>query len=484
MSMITNSNVDSMRTLSTFNKQDSALQKSIARISSGEKVITAKDDPVSYAISERMRKQIRSLNQNSMNVQNGSALLKLASDGIGEIVEELKNLKEMAINAANDTNTENDRATIQKVFNQKIANINDIATTTSYNSKILLDGTFQFDSYLDKTTTAVVKNRAVDNLVNNFSSNGSHGSATTNNRIGVSLDVLSFSPQKIYLDFSAMDTKGKSISEALDGQGFSILCGGCAQFVNIKFDSSVSSDLSTYDPQVARDMTALNATARQRSVQFTIGISDVQNETDLAKAVFDGIYALRNEVSGGSNSTPTSAVVNSIHDLRINKDTANPDKYYFSKSNGSPTGDFFNGIIGYPSIYIINALKIQHGTEANQSTNFYINDLQAKKMELDEVDVTTQKSASSAITSIEKAINYALEQSTKLGAYLQRLEHTHENILSMNENVQNAESKIRDADLALEITNYAKVNILSKASTSMLAQANQRPEDVKALLDK
>ena len=483
MSMVVNDHVNSMRTLSTFNKNDSALQKSIERVSTGQKVITAKDDATAYAISEKMRKQIRSLNQNSINVQNGSALMKIAADGIDDIISQLRSLKELAINSANDTNTDDDRTSLQKEYLQRIETINDIATRTSYNSKILLDGSFQFDSYLDETTTTVVENTKVRNLINGFSANGSQGSTASNSRIGLTLNVVSFSSSvvgRMDIDFSAMDTWGSSISEALDGQGFSILCGACEQFVNIKFDSSVSADLSTYDPNVANNMTVLNSEARQKSVQFNIGVAGVQNAGDLAKAIFDGIYALRNEVGG--SSTATSAVVNSIHNLRINKDATDPSKYYFSKSG--PSGDFFNGIIGYPSIYIENPLKIHHGTKANQATNFYINNMQTHRMDLDNVDLTTQKSSTHAITSLDKAINYALKQATSIGAYMQKLNHTYENILSMNDNTQEAESKFRDADLARETVNYARFNILTKASSSMLAQANQKPEDVKALLEK
>lgn len=96
-----------------------------------------------YVISEKMREMVRTLNQDHQNVQNGSSLFKVVDGAINSIVDELRNLKELAINAANDTNTDADRTTIQKVFDQKKANINDIATSTNYNGKILMDGTYQ-----------------------------------------------------------------------------------------------------------------------------------------------------------------------------------------------------------------------------------------------------------------------------------------------------------------------------------------------------
>ena len=142
MSTTVKNNLAALQTLNAMNKNFFALSKSLVKVSSGQKINSAKDDASSYVISEKMREQIRSLSQDSQNVQNGTSLFKIAEGGINSIVEELRNLKELAINAANDTNTDTDRVTIQKVFNQKMANINDIATTTNYNGKTLLDGTY------------------------------------------------------------------------------------------------------------------------------------------------------------------------------------------------------------------------------------------------------------------------------------------------------------------------------------------------------
>jgi len=142
MSMIVKNNLSAQLVLGQLNKNQSKLEKELSKVSSGQKIIGAKDDASGYAISEKMREQIRSLEQDNQNVQNGSSLFKIADGAINNIVEELRNLKELAINAANDTNTSADRVTIQKEFQQKMANINDIATMTNYNGKILLDGRY------------------------------------------------------------------------------------------------------------------------------------------------------------------------------------------------------------------------------------------------------------------------------------------------------------------------------------------------------
>lgn len=128
--------------LGELNKNNDRLRRALQKISRGQKINSAQDSSSAYVISEKMREQIRTLAQDNQNIQNGATLLKIADGGINSIVEELRSLKELAINAVNDTNTDQDRATIQKVFSQKMANINDIAATTNYNGKTLLDGSY------------------------------------------------------------------------------------------------------------------------------------------------------------------------------------------------------------------------------------------------------------------------------------------------------------------------------------------------------
>ncbi|MBR6012784.1 MAG: hypothetical protein IK062_03250 [Selenomonadaceae bacterium] len=142
MSRVVRRNSESQLALGSLNKNNDKLRRALKKVSSGQKIVGADDSSSAYVISEKMREQIRTLAQDHQNIQNGATLLKIADGGINSIVEELRSLKELAINSANDTNTNQDRATLQKVFRQKMENINDIATTTNYNSKTLLDGSF------------------------------------------------------------------------------------------------------------------------------------------------------------------------------------------------------------------------------------------------------------------------------------------------------------------------------------------------------
>ena len=173
MGISIHNDTSAMTSLNELNKNVNGASKYLDRIAAGDKIIGAQDDASAYAISERMTMHLRSLYQDTYNAQNAAALVKTASGGVENIVDELRNLRELAIESATDTNTEKDREILQKMFGQKIANINDIADTTSYNGKVLLNGRYR-DSYTYPVTKTVVTGTHTETFVI-----GSHEVETT-----------------------------------------------------------------------------------------------------------------------------------------------------------------------------------------------------------------------------------------------------------------------------------------------------------------
>ena len=152
MAMVVKNNMSAINTLNTLNTNSTALSKSLAKVSSGMKINGAADDASGYAISERMRVQIRGLDQANANTQNGSSMMKTAEGAVSSTVDILKTLKEKVISAANDDKTDADRQAIQKELDQSIDQINDNANIT-YNGKYLVDGSHN-SAVKDATTTA------------------------------------------------------------------------------------------------------------------------------------------------------------------------------------------------------------------------------------------------------------------------------------------------------------------------------------------
>ena len=206
-----------------------------------------------------------------------------------------------------------------------------------------------------------------------------------------------------------------------------------------------------------------------------------------------------NNVGGGagigSGYNGKAGNINISNDSKVVSNTSSPENANDYNRNfiGEPIGKGYLGTVGSvtyfdssndpgSSEFISNPLTVHHGTAANQRTNFYINDMHSDSLGIDMAEVTTRDNATYAIYIIESAIDYAINEATYLGSYLQRLDYIESNIVTSNENLQSAESTIRDADMAKEMTEYTKNNVLLQASQSMLAQANQSASNVLSLL--
>ena len=435
-----------------------------------------------------MREQLRSLEQDIQNVQNGSSMLRTAHGGIENIVEELRSLKELAINAANDSNTDKDREIIQKEFDQRRATIDEIAQWTTYNTKPLLDGSYAITRPIN----------TIGDSMNKYSEGFSVGSpncSKTNSRYtgyGLTADVA-FSGNgntwddtpfvdglqwsngtdlSIYEDIAVkMDFSKVPMNSSLHNGGFSILCGGCSQFVNIQFDSTINSSQSSRSRM---------PDGSDQPINYKIGIAGVSDMGQLAEAIFDGVKA----IDGSRYRINSNGAEILMLDLNHNVNLMKRNGTYYITKNASPQLCVYNSLIkeSGDGDDIQRPLTIHHGTKANQRTNFYINDMHCKSLGINAADVTTRENATSSISIIDNAIEYALGEATYMGAYLQQLEYMESNVTTQEENTQAAESTMRDADMAKEMTEYTKQNVLSQAAQSMLAQANQNLSSVLSLL--
>ena len=270
-------------------------------------------------------------------------------------------------------------------------------------------------------------------------------------------------------------TYAGSLPQALQDQGFAILCGTCPQYLNIKFDATTTE--TKYDPQPSNS----NDLARE----FIIGVANVTSVKDLPKAIFDGIASTpRNVPESLDQDTSDNVLIDEwAHQVRIAKDPADHSKYLILKDDSYLQFLDSGTLMEYDvSNTKFNPLTVHYGTRANQRINFYINNMHSEALGINRAEVTTRQKATSAISIIDSAITYSLSEATYIGAYLQRLEYTESNVVTMDENTQGAESTIRDADMAKEMTDYTKWNVLTQSAQAMLAQANQNLSGVLSLL--
>ena len=441
MAMVVKNNMSALSTLNTLNKNTKALSKSLQKVSSGMKINSAADDASGYAISERMRVQIRSLDQANSNAQNGGSMMKVAEGAVSSTVEILKTLKEKAVNAANDTNTDADRQTIQKELDQSIDQINDNANVT-FNGQYLVDGSK--NSKTTGTSTALTN----QSLATGTASTDALTSLKARNGDSLNIrstDTVTISWVKDGKTYSASTTVGSLSLGALLTGSTVLKDGSHAISADVKLTQAGTSLIET-DGSGNKVYTASGENAITITSQGT---------------------GITNQISGFTISiTDNTGAV---------------------RKSANAALDAFDERLRAQNNSLDNSINLQVGTKANQTIKVGLTDMKAQALGLQGADNSTiqvgnQKQANAAINVLDAAIQKALDQQTTIGAVQSRLEYTQSNLTTASENVTAAESTIRDADMAKEMTEYTKNNVLMQAAQSMLAQANQSSSNVLSLL--
>lgn len=387
--MIINHNLPGANAISRMNANSANASKSMEKLSSGMRINRAGDDAAGLAISEKMRGQIRGLDQASSNAQDGISMLQTAEGALSETHSILQRMRELAVQSSNDTNVTVDRSEIQKEMNQLASEVDRIANTTEFNTQKLLDGSkvglkdkvdgkVALQSNTSAAVTAVIGASGLDLIA-------SSGTITITRTASIGGSIAD--------DFTISDP---------NGLGSVAIATGGGTLTSTAFGSSEMA------------LTNLSNMKVGESITLTIGKMQAA-KTDATKAISFQI---------GANSGQ-------------------------------------NILIGIDSMKAAD-LGIRNGVNA--------------------VDVSTSTKATAAINSINTAIESVSAQRSQLGAFSNRLEHTIANLGTSSENLTSAESRIRDVDMAKEMSTFSKNNILSQAAQAMLAQANQQPQQVLQLL--
>ena len=430
MALVVKNNMMAVNTLNTLNKNQSALATNLKQVSSGMKINGAVDDASGYAISERMRVQIRSLDQDNQNTQNGNSMMKVAEGAVSSTVDILKTLKEKVINAANDTNTDDDRLTIQKELNQSIDQINDNANIT-FNGKYLVDGTH--NQKVTATTTTFT--------------NQSMSTATEG---GSALTAL-------------LDRTGRNLNiHTQDTITVSYVNQGKTETTSFKVSSQTFSEV----------IKRLSGTGIVGGMATDVGATSVIGTNVAGDTVYtaSGESAITLYAAGTGVGKSVGGITFSITDTQGNINKSANAETIRAQDNSQD-----------------NSMNFQIGTRANQAIRVGMTDMRAQALGLQGSDgatlnISTRDKANAAINVLDNAISKALDQQTTIGAVQSRLNYTSQNLTTASENVQASESTIRDADMAKAMTNYTKNNVLMQAAQAMLAQANQSSSGVLSLL--
>lgn len=447
-----NHNIAALNAYRQLRATNSMSNKSLEKLSSGLRINKAADDAAGLAISEKMRGQIRGLKQAQRNAQDAISLIQTAEGALSETHSILQRMRELAIQASNETNTSADREQIQKEVNQLIDELDRIAATTEFNTKKLLNGNIAAEAEI----TAAGGNLDSAELVDASLESGSYKVVIEN---VASVDIAAFSDGGTGItasDVTLSDTSVANfgsyrvdISDDPENDGKYLV-----EMYDIETGELVGSQSNVTD----------SATIEGVGISLTSGFSSTGSFTFKIEGDFD--ITLKDSSSATIASKTLDDYASDEVEIGGIKVTYNAD---IASANATVT-------------VLSNAVQFQIGANENQTMNLAVNDMSAAALGVDDLDVTTVADAETAISALDDAIETVSTERSKLGAVQNRLEHTINNLGAAEENLTASESRIRDVDMAEEMMAFTKANILAQAGTAMLAQANQKPQLVLQLL--
>ena len=460
--MVVQHNMQAANANRMLNITTGAQSKSTEKLSSGYRINRAADDAAGLSISEKMRKQIRGLDKASSNAEDGVSSVQTAEGALTEVHSMLQRMNELAVQAANGTNSDTDRGAIQDEISQLTTEIDRVAETTKFNETYLLKGgNGTKDVYMnghdaglkgtltDSATTATFKVAA--------------GALDAGKSVTIGGKDYTIGSTKTEAENSIGNaTKGDTVT--IDGTAYTVVEDGGTE------------DTTSNKLTLANIKKKINegSTVEYNGTKMTAMKDGDNNGVDDAdSSVISAAHAvdlMEKELTAANNigATKTAATAKNVAaytskdgvTFDITKGTAEvADKLSFSLHVGSDA-DMTN--------------KITVGIETMNSSYLGIKGLN--------VNDDSGIAGTYAIDAISDALQKVSEQRSSLGAVQNRLEHTIDNLDNVVENTTTAESRIRDTDMAEEMVNYSKNNILAQAGQSMLAQANQSNQGVLSLL--
>ena len=466
--MVVQHNMQAMNANRMLNVTTSQQSKATEKLSSGYKINRAADDAAGLSISEKMRKQIKGLDQASTNAQDGISAVQTAEGALTEVHSMLQRMNELATQAANGTNSESDRSSIQDEINQLTTEIDRVAETTKFNETYLLKGNGK---------TSNVKINAKDAGIEGTLTGVGTGTAKftmTALKNGESITIGS----KGYTVGATIDTVKTEVGKAAVGSSVTINGTEYKVAADAKSEDRTENLLSQASLKDLVNDGAKVIVGTQTYVAMTDTNKDGIGDNDASVITADKAYELiKNELVKASSigtDPGAEAKIESTDHVKKGAYSATTTQISFTIKEGQR--EVTQGL----------QLGLHVGADAdeNNKISFTIDTMDSAGLGvkgLNLVDSTGAK-ATYAIDSIADAISKVSAQRSSLGAVQNRLEHTINNLDNVVENTTSAESQIRDTDMAETMVEYSKNNILAQAGQSMLAQANQSNQGVLSLL--
>ncbi|MDQ7912457.1 flagellin [Pseudomonas sp. 102515] len=487
MALTVNTNIASLNTQRNLQSSSNALSTSMQRLSTGSRINSAKDDAAGLQISNRLTNQINGLNQATRNANDGISLAQTAEGAMQQSTNILQRIRDLSVQSANGSNSDADRAALQKEVSAQQAELSRIADTTTFGGRKLLDGSFgttsfQIGSNAYETIDITLKDTSAKAL-------GSYqigGGSTTAGASGTTV--------------AGSITTGSGAAFSASGS-VNVVGGGQSKNVTYETTDSAKSIAAKFDGQIP----GLSASARTvvtADVNITSGSADMTMTVGGSSVSLVGVTTSKS-LADQINSNATKLGVTANYDSKTDKVTitsASGENIQFGKNTNSgataAAGTIDVAVQGSAGTYSNTADVMANGGTATgyvklDSSNTFaltgdttavFGSNSSSLSKVSDVDISTADGAQKALSVIDQALANIDSQRADLGAVQNRFDNTISNLTNISENASSARSRIKDTDYAQETANLSKNQVLQQAGTAILAQAKQLPQSVLSLL--
>lgn len=464
-----NTNVSALIANHNVTTTDNAMTKALERLSSGLKINRAEDDSAGIAVAKKLHTQIKCLDQTSRNGNDGLCVVQTAEGALSEVEDMLQRMRELAVQGATETCSDEDRESIQEEVRALKEEITRVASQTEYSSITLLDGNLDRRSYCTPTGKGEVINST------NYVSAGTYELEVTAEATNAKTTLKATIPAA-----DGKVTENQSGFIRINGSQIDIDEGDTATDINVKLLEAASRIGATYDTADGKWTTtevgasaSIEIVCSNQNVADLFGLTGTANTTtgfiEVKKEIGTDAEITIKQTAGGFSGTATSIVDG-------NYITVIDNNGFSMKMKVSDAGDYKFEVTD------MGTMPIQIGVAEGQVMELRIKTVSLEAMGISNTNCSTSENSQKAIEEFDKAISYISSVRGDMGAYQNRLEAAVSSAEITEQSTTEALSRIEDTDMAEEMTNYTQLSVLSQAGISVLAQANERPQMVLQLL--
>ena len=477
MALTVNTNIASLNTQRNMSNTSNALNTSLERLSTGSRINSAKDDAAGLQISNRLSNQISGLNVAVRNANDGISLSQTAEGALQQSTNILSRIRDLALQSANGSNSDADRASLQKEVSAQQAELTRIADTTTFGGRKLIDGSFgtssfQVGSNAYETIDVSLKSAAA-NTIGSYQVGSEEGTTKTGKVAADPAAIFTAGTLKVVGNGQtkdvtvAVDDSAKSLAGKFDGAISGLTATARTVFTAVVDDTKVSN----FTLKVGSG-DAVNLVGITSNKDMAEQINSNSAKLGGLKANLDKDNVLKIESSTGENVTFGGA--DSANITLAVQDAAG--KYTASPAAAADKST----VVGYLQLNSPGSFAITVGATAAPAELF--GETKAVQSTVSDIDISTADGAQRALAVVDNALAAIDSQRSDLGAVQNRFDNTINNLQNISENASAARSRIKDTDYAAETANLSKQQVLQQAGTAILAQAKQLPQAVLSLL--